>query len=313
MKKEQVQPNTGGRWAVVVVVLIFLSIISFISSLIIGAFISTSELEPAGNVAHISITGPIVAHANKAFGAVSMAESTQIVKLIKKAGDNPEIRAILLEINSPGGTAVASYEIADAVSKTNKTTVAWIREGGLSGAYWVASAADYVVANPMSFVGSIGVIGSYLEFSGTLRRYNASYQRLVSGDYKDMGSPWKEMTPEEKEIMQNNLDLVRSMFVDEVAKNRKLSRDAVDKIADGRFYLGAQALELGLVDKLGGKDEAVKWIEDKEDIRAELAEYKKPKTLSEMLFSALSQQGYFLGMGLGNSLSARDVLVSVKT
>lgn len=313
MKTKQVQSSTGGRWAVVIVVLIFLSIISFISALIIGIFISTSETEPAGNVAHIRITGPILANAGRGFGSVGKASSTEITRLIKKAGANPDVKAMLFEINSPGGTAVASYEIADAISKTNKTTVAWIREGGLSGAYWAATAADHIVANPMSAVGSIGVISSYLEFSGTLERYNASYQRLVSGEYKDMGSPWKDMTPQEEQIMQGNLDMIRNMFVDEVAKNRKLSRAAVDKVADGRFFIGKESLELGLVDELGGKDEAVAWIEKKEGIKAELAEYEPPKTFGEMLFSALDEHGYFMGMGIGDSISAGSESVGLKT
>ncbi|MBI3883795.1 MAG: signal peptide peptidase SppA [Sphingobacteriales bacterium] len=177
---------------------------------------------------------------------------------------------MLFEINSPGGSAVASEEIANAVKKANKTTVAWIREIGTSGAYWVASSSGHIVANRVSITGSIGVIASYLEFPGLLEHYNITYQRLVSGKYKDIGSPFKEMTPEEKAIFQQNLDTIRDYFVSEVAKNREMSKKDVDKIANGVFYLGAQAKELGLIDELGGKDEAINYIEKKDGIKAEI-------------------------------------------
>lgn len=307
MKNKQIQQSDGrGRWGVVIVVLIFLALISFISALIVGVFVSTSEVEPAGNVAHIKITGAIMASAPGGLMRTGVTDSTEMVRLIKKADENPDIKAMLVEINSPGGTAVASYEIADAILKTNKTTVAWIREGGVSGAYWAATATDHIVANPMSVTGSIGVIASYLEFSGTLERYNASYQRLVSGPYKDIGSPFKKMTLDEEQIMQQNIDQIRAIFVEEVAKNRDIPVSDIDELADGRFFLGKQALELGLIDELGGKDEAVAWIEQKEGIEAELAEYKRPKSLGELLFEAFSEHGFYMGLGFGESMSVEE-------
>ncbi|MBU2561352.1 MAG: signal peptide peptidase SppA [Nanoarchaeota archaeon] len=311
-KTETPQINVGGRWAVVIIVLLFLALISFITALIVGIFISTSEVEESGNVAHIKITGPIVAEADKGLFRGGAADSTEIVRLIEKADENPDVKAILFEINSPGGTAVASYEIAHAIQKANKTTAAWIREAGASGAYWVATATDHIVANPMTITGSIGVIASYIEFEGTLQRYNASYRRLVSGEYKDMGSPFKEMTDEEELIMQDSLDLIRQIFIEDVAKNRKLPQETVDEVADGRFYLGVQAKELGLIDELGGKDEAVAWIEKKEGIEAELAEYRKPKTLAEVLTEIFADNSFELGQGIGKAFLDAKVVKGVQ-
>lgn len=316
MKQNNEQlPNQSPRWGIVVLVLLLLAFISLISSLVIGLFLSTSDITEAGNVAHISVSGAIVSEAQNGWMSSEYAQSTDIVELIEKANENPEVVAILLEINSPGGTAVASYEIADAVKKSNKTTVAWVREAGASGAYWVASASDHIVANPLSVTGSIGVIGSYVEFSGTLTRYNASYQRLVSGEHKDMGSPLRKLTTDEEEIMQENLDVIRDYFVSEVAKNRKLSKENVSKMADGRFYLGKQAFDLGLVDELGGKEEALAWIEKKEGITAEVAEYETPLTFAEMLFGVLSNQGFSVGEGMGKAIveSRMNEGVSVRT
>jgi protease-4 len=301
MKKQETQLGVGGRWGVVIFVLIFLALISFVTSLVIGLFVSTSEIESPGNVAHIKVTGPIVSHAPGGFMSSEMADSTEIVKLIEKADENDGVKAILLEINSPGGTAVASHELVDAVKASNKTVVAWIREVGASGGYWVASAADHVVVNPMTITGSIGVIGSYIEWGGTLERYNASYRRLVSGDYKDMGSPFKTMTEDEENVMQENLDLMRDYFVSDVAANRGLDKADVSKLSDGRFYLGTKAKELGLVDELGGKDDAIAYIEKKHSIEADLAEYKKSTTLADLFAGMFGEQSFFVGQGIGKA------------
>ena len=232
----------------------------------------------------------------------SVASSDDIVELVEEADKNPSIKAIIFEINSPGGSPVASEEIANAILKTNKTTVAWIRDIGTSGAYWAASASEHVVASRASITGSIGVIGSYIEFPGLLERYNVTYRRLVAGKYKDMGSPYKEMTSEEQAIFQDILDELREYFVSEVAKNRQMSKKDVEKIANGLFYLGSEAKELGLVDELGGKDEVIRYIEAKENIKAELVEYEKEKGFLEALSGVLNKNSFILGKGIGSSL-----------
>ncbi|NQU79238.1 signal peptide peptidase SppA [Candidatus Woesearchaeota archaeon] len=313
MKKKQQQLKVGGRWAVVVFVILSLGFISLISSLVIGMFLMTSEVSTSGNVAHIKVIGPILPHQQGGLFAGAVADSDGLTKLIEKADANDGISAILIEINSPGGTAVASYEIADAVKKTNKTTVAWIRGAGASGAYWIASATDHIIANPMSITGSIGVTASYLEFSGTIQRYNASYQRLVSGEYKDMGTPFRKLSFDEEQLMQDNIDEMRNFFVKEVAFNRGLDYDAIDAVADGRFYLGTNALELGLVDQLGGKEEAIEWIENKEGIKAELSEYRKPRTLTEVFTEVMSGSSFSVGRGIGSSIKGEQTSLAIVT
>ena len=147
-----------------------------------------------------------------------------------------------------------------------------------------------------------------------MEKYNVTYRRLVSGKYKDIGSPLKEMTEEEQEIFQKNLDLIRDYFVSEVAKNRNMGKKDVDKIANGLFYLGVQAKELGLVDELGGKDEAIAYIEKREGIKAEIVEYEKEKGLLEILAGVLSRQSFFVGKGIGSSLlDNRASAVSITT
>ncbi len=295
------------RWGYAIFVLIFLLMLGFIAVGIISLFAGIDVESLSGNVALIPVTGVIIGSEDSSFLFESITNSLETVEFIEKADRNTNIKAIILEINSPGGSAVASEEIANAIKKTNKTTVAWIREQGTSGAYWVASAADHVVASRVSITGSIGVIASYLEFPGLLEEYNVTYRRLVAGKYKDIGTPFKEMTSEEQAIFQENLGLIRDYFVSEVAKNRNLKKNDVDKIANGLFYLGSQAKELGLVDELGGKDEVISYIESKEGIKAEVVEYKTEKTLLEVLSEVMSGQSFFVGKGIGSSLFDKKI------
>jgi len=299
------------RWGYAIFVLILLAILGFIAVGILSLFAGTDVGSLSGNVAVIPIEGVILGSEDSQSLFESATASPDIIELIEKADKNPNIKAIVLEINSPGGSAVASEEIANAVKKINKTAVAWIREEGASGAYWVASSTNHIVASRASITGSIGVIASYLEFPGLLERYNITYERLVSGKYKDIGSPYKEMTPEERVVFQQTLDDIREYFVSEVAKNRNLNKKEVDKAANGLFYLGAQAKELGLVDELGGKDEVVRYIEKKEGITAEIVEYKKQKTLFDVLSKVLSKQSFFVGEGIGSALLNQKTASSI--
>lgn len=270
------------RWITAAVILLLLGLFSFFAAGIVGMFISSQGIE-YGNVAVIKIRGPIMVDSSSRVLSDKVTSSSEVIGLLEKAEENPEVIAIILDINSPGGGAVASYEIAEAVEGSNKTVVAWIREVGASGAYWIASAAEYVVVNPVSITGSIGVISSYLDFSGFIQDHNVSYERLVSGEHKDIGVPFRELTDEERDIFQNDLDLIRMEFVKGVAENRDMTVEEVDAIATGQFFLGTQAKDLGLVDKLGGKEDAIRYIENKHDIEVELAEYKTHKSFSELL------------------------------
>ena len=161
-----------GKWTFIILFLIALSVVSFIVAGIIGAFAMSSTIQYTGqgNVAVIAVKGMITVDQLPGFAMDYTAASTEIVSLIEEASENPRIEAIILDINSQGGSPVGSDEIAQAVKKTNKTTVSVIRELGASGAYWIASASDHVIANRMSITGSIGVVGSYLEFSGLDRK-----------------------------------------------------------------------------------------------------------------------------------------------
>ena len=278
---------------------ILIIVILFVLSWLVASFFTQGTF---GNVAHIKINGVIMTEGG-GFWSSGVVSSSEIVESLKKANEDDSIKAILLEIDSPGGAPVASAEIADAVRKTNKTVVAWIRESGTSGAYWVASSAYKIVAHPLSITGSIGVYGSYLEFSGLLERFNITYERLVSGQYKDIGSPYKQMTDSERQSMQNTLDIMHEYFIQSVAENRNMTVESVRKLANGKFYLGMEAKNLGLVDFVGGKETAEEIIKQRENLtEIKYAEYEKKRSIFDLLGEMMSGVGFSFGEGFARGV-----------
>lgn len=303
---EEKNKKKVNKWAVILVVLAALALLSFLFSSLISVFFDISD---AGNVAMVDLDGVITLGQSSVFS--DTLSSDDVVGFIKKADENPAIKAIIININSPGGSPVGTDEIANAIKKANKTTVAVVREVGASGGYWIASSADYIIANRMSITGSIGVIGSYLEFSGFLERYNMTYERLVAGKYKDIGTPLKELAPDERKIIQDILDELHNEFIIEVAKNRKLPESKVKEFATGAIFTGKQAKELGLVDELGGIEEAKNYINKTLNITPVITEYKKPVTLADILSGIVSKQSFSLGEGIGSALVERRTGISI--
>lgn len=297
------------RWIIVFLVIGMFFLLAFFVSSFASLFVG---LEQLGNVALVPIEGALSVSKGNSFTTETVS-STDIVKQIKKASENPSIKAIVVEINSPGGSPVASKEIADAIKRSNKTTVAVIREAGASGGYWVASAADHVIANEMSITGSIGVIGSYVEFAGLLNRYNMTYQKLTSGKYKDIGDPFTPLGAEERGILLSKISKLHDIFIKEVAKNRNMPEDRVRQIATGEFYLGVEALDLGLVDELGDQDTAKAWLQKRLNLtKIEFAEYSAKKGLFEELAGMLAPQSFMVGRGIGAELKSVDAVQKVQ-
>ena len=184
--------------------------------------------------------------------------STENIKEeLRKADEDPTISAILLDISSGGGEVVASRELMREVKKTKKPIVAWIGEIGASGAYYVASAADLVVADENSMTGSIGVRMELMHYYELLDSIGVNMTVIKAGESKDIGSPYRPMTKEENKELTDMIDKVYVSFITDVAENRNLNLDYVKTIAKGKIYLGMEAKEVGLVDELGGFDDAL--------------------------------------------------------
>jgi protease IV len=288
------------RWIILAIVIASFVLVfgSMIGLILVFAGLETGY----GNVAVIPIEGVIMTGSGNSLLGEQVASSGEIVRLIRQAEDDKSVKAIVFEINSPGGSPVASDEIANEIKGSDKLTVAVIRDVGASGAYWVASSCDHIIANRMSITGSIGVIASYLEFSGTLRRYNVTYQRLVSGDYKDMGSAYKPLTKDEEDIMQQLLDDLHTVFIQTVSENRALSEQEVERLATGQIYLGSRAMELGLVDGLGGREDALTYIADQLDIEPDVVEYRRKSTFLDALAGTVAGAGFNIGRGFAFQL-----------
>ena len=259
--------------------------------------------ETTNQIVIIPITGTITTELTSSLMQQKETSSTAILNYLDLAQRNPNIKGVLLEINSPGGTVVASKEIADKVKQMNKPVVSYIREIGTSGAYWIASSSNVIVADPLSITGSIGVIGSYLEFSELLEKYGVTYQRLVSGSYKDTGSPFKELTEEEKKILQSKIDLIHLRFVTDVSKNRNLPIEKVKELSTGMFYLGAEAKYYGLIDELGNEETAINILKEKAGIKeAKLVRYQQRRTLLDIFSQLYSSSFYYFGQGFSSNL-----------
>lgn len=283
------------------IVIIIISIIVFFAFILPFIIVLTSKETITGNVALIKINGMIVPEEPVSLFGEAFSSSEEITKLIEKADSNQNIKAILVEIDSPGGSAVASEEIMNAIKKTKKPTIALIRDVGTSGAYWAASSADKVIASPVSITGSIGVFSSYLEFSQLMEKYGIKYERLVAGEYKDIGIPFRNLTDEEKKLLQERLNIVHDYFIKSVAENRNLSEEQVRNLSTGIIYLGVQAKELNLVDELGGREKAEEIIKEKTGLKkVELVEFKEEKGFLDILSEVFSRQSFSLGQGIGN-------------
>lgn len=186
-------------------------------------------------------------------GVIISPES--VVKQLKKYGDDSSIKAIILHVNTPGGGAAASEEMYREVRRIRdekkKKIVASIETVGASGGYYVASATDKIYADEASIVGSIGVIADWVNYGDLMRWAKLKDVTLKAGEFKDTGSPTRDMTPAERAYMQGMIDNMHQQFIKNVADGRKLKYDDVKAIADGRVWTGQQALPLHLIDEVG--------------------------------------------------------------
>ncbi|MFH0845987.1 MAG: signal peptide peptidase SppA [Patescibacteria group bacterium] len=210
------------------------------------------------NVAKIDIKGFLDVEAYEE-GAIS---SSEIVGAIEDIQNNPDLKAIILDIDSTGGVPVAGEEISNALSRIDKPTVALIRGFGNSSAYWVAVGTDKIFASANSDVGSIGVTMSYLDNAQQNQITGLNYNSISSGKFKDTGDPNKTLTWEEKQYLMRDVNIINDNFIKAVAEKRNLEIAKVKKLADGSSMLGQMALENGLIDEIGDMYAVKKYLED---------------------------------------------------
>jgi protease-4 len=242
MKRPARFKRLKGFFALVGAVFSILIVLTVLIALIAG----DSGLALGDKIGIVKIEGVIV-------------DSIDINRQIREFSERDDIKAVIIRINSPGGSVAPSQEIYGEVKRLagHKKVVASMSSVAASGGYYIALGADKIVANPGTITGSIGVIVQFMNFEGLLSKIGLTGNVIKSGEFKDTGSPLREMSDNEKKILQALVDDVQAQFVDAVVKERELEPEAVRKLADGRIFSGSQALSYGLVDEMGGLDEAV--------------------------------------------------------
>ena len=234
------------NWLLIALILISLIFITT-KAIDFTASLTDNDKESSKNhFALIPITGLISYNGQDSLFMENPSIKDTIDK-IKTANRSEDIKGIILLIDSPGGAVLASKDLAKTIELVEKPTVAVIRQIGASGAYWAASSSDHIIADEVSMIGSIGVIGSFLNFNGFLENYNISYERLVAGKFKDTGSPLKEITDEERDKLQQTIDDIYNIFTKDIAQKRGLSIEKTKTLATGEIFLGAEALEKNLI------------------------------------------------------------------
>jgi protease-4 len=232
----------------------------FVISLYALAYLSDREesLWGGDKIAIIEVRGVIL-------------ESQPVVERLVKLRKNEKVKAIVLRIDSPGGGVGPAQEIFSELKKTQKEKKVLASMGSVaaSGGYYIACAADKILANPGTITGSIGVIVESLNVEGLLHKLGLSPMVVKSGKNKDMGSPLRPMTEEEKKLLQGVLDSVHGQFIRAVAEGRKLPVEKVRELADGRIFSGEQARDLGLVDELGTLEDTLALAATMAGIRGE--------------------------------------------
>jgi protease-4 len=238
-----------------------------------------------------------------------LIDSRPVLEELKRYEDSDSVRAILLNIDSPGGGVAVSQEIYTEVKKLreqkNKTIIAYMSSVGASGAYYVACASDRIIANPGTIIGSIGVIAEWVNYGDLLEWAKLKSVVLKTGEFKDTGSPVRSLTENERTYFQGLIDDMYVQFVEAVALGRKMELQDVRLLADGRVFTGRDAKERRLIDEVGNFQDAV-------DLTARLAGISgKPRlirlsrqrvTLLDVLTSDLSQIIPFQGRALQSQI-----------
>lgn len=267
---------------------------------------SANRVAGNANVAVIHIDGEILGGSSSGGLGSSGTASDDVVAMLQQARKAPNIKAVVLRINSPGGSAAGSAEIGeeiDRVRQAGKKVVTSMGDEAASGAYWISAKTDKIVANQATLTGSIGVIMQTMDLQGLYNKLGVAPETFKSGPYKDMGGSNRAVTPEEQQIFQGMIDDIYQQFVDVVAQGRHMSVDDVRKLADGRVYTGRQAQKLGLVDQFGDLSDAV-------HLAGRLAGIKGEPVVTELGSSNVWRGLLGLGGQKANSLSSYLMLLN---
>ncbi len=211
-----------------------------------------------GALAIVTISGPIRIDTGRS--AWSSSDAEEVARQLHEYSEDKDVKAILLRINSPGGTVGAVQEIYREMERCRSKgikIVASLGEVAASGGYYLAAGSDRIVSNPGTITGSIGVIIQFGNLETLFQKVGVKMQIIKSGAHKDIGSPSRALTPEERALIQSSIDDAYAQFVDVVQKGRQLKPEQLKELTDGRIFTGRQAMKWGLVDEMGNLQDAI--------------------------------------------------------
>ncbi|MHB8100692.1 MAG: signal peptide peptidase SppA [Methanosarcina sp.] len=292
------QKKKRSSMSYILILFALLTVILVSAAAILYGFGIGGNLGNSQKVAVIYVQGTMFT--GNAPAGLGYATSEEISENIRSAVADKEVKAIVLRINSPGGSPAAAQEIVGEIKKAKAhgiPVVVSMGDSAASAAYYISAPADYIMANPSSTTGSIGVIWVFQNMSAFYKGNGTNYQVIKSGELKDMGSTWRGLTDTEKEYANTVVMEIYEDFVTEVSKGRNMSTSDVKALADGRIYTGAKAKQLGLIDGFGDLYDAI-------DKAAELGGVTGKPTVVYMNKASLSK--LLLGSGSGESSEAQQ-------
>lgn len=240
--------------------------LAFVVGLLLNWFQSSGALGLGDKIAVVRLEG-------------ALTDARGVLESLDKQAKDPRVKALVIRVDSPGGAVAPTQEVFRALRfwSTKKKVVASLGSMATSGGYYVACASDRIVANPGTITGSIGVVVHMASLEGLLEKLGVRGQVIKSGQHKDMGSIFRALSETEKSLLQKVVDDVHDQFVTDVARSRGMDIEKVRNIADGRIFSGRQAKDLGLVDELGGLQEAVQAAARLAQIKGEPIVVEEPR------------------------------------
>ena len=281
----------GWLWAVVIVGVIVVTCGACVGGTMLLTLLPAEGEWGFGDAVAVVYVEGVILSGDPVSAFQSAAYSGRIAEELRWAEEDPSVRAIVLRINSPGGSMVASDEVYQALTMVSKPMVASMGEIAASGGYYIACAADEIIANEGTMTGSIGVLMELPNAEELMEKLGVEVVIIRSGPHKGEGNLYNRVSDEEAAVLQEIVDEAFERFVTVVSQGREMDFTQVKRLADGRLYSGRRALSLGLIDGLGNLPEAIARAAELGGIEGQprIVEYRRPPTLFETLVGALSR------------------------
>jgi protease-4 len=271
----------------------------------LGSGLAASVL-PTYDVAEVAVTGPITRSGSSFPPGPVGARADELVEQIDRADADDAAEALLVRLNTPGGAVVPSDDVRRAVAEFDGPTLAYAEDTCASGGYWIATGCDEIWSHESSLVGSIGVIASRVNASELADRLGLDYERIAAGEYKDAGIPLKEFTPNDREYLQGIADRYYEQFLEKVAEREGLDAETA-RDTEARVYLGADAVEEGLVDSVGTRADVEDALAERIGVEsATVREFEPQRSLTDRLGTGVRNVARAFGAGIAAPLLEDD-------